>query len=437
MKSTKTRVRRPLLTKLISLYSLLTVIVVAVITSVVFFAQVDTIGENFVNSMKVKVYLLNDYIVSNQDNPNIFNLIEKKLEENNFERYAILHDTYLKPALEKGNIGSTSADTRMTQLAVNRLSFGGEFFTFYIENDTLFSYLPFTTQRGIFVLKIVEEFVEIKNTLFTIYRNSLLVGIIILVINMIFAFWVYGIFFSRINKIELAAKKVRKGDYSVRIKDHKKDELSLVVSVMNDMVRTVEVSVSEAKGMNPLSGLPGNISIEKEVDKRIEAGDMFAILYSDLDNFKAYNDKYGFSKGDEILLYARDCFIEAKAEFPYSDIFLGHEGGDDFIAVAPYGISEKLAQKICEVFDAGVKRFYTEEDAEQGFIISKDRQGNEQQFNLASFSIAILHNKDKKVSKLGELDVGTMKSAVKKMEDRPPGSAYLMDRRKGDRDDNR
>lgn len=429
----KARTKRPLLTRMIVLYSLITVAIVGLITAVVFFAQIDTINENFINRLRVKLYLLDDHIRSQAESDNLFESISTKLEEQGFDSFAILSDNYLKPIVAKNNSGSAATDNRMVQLAISKLSFGGEYLTFYVEDDTFYSYLPFNYQDNIYVLKTIRAFSEVEETLYTIYKNSLIVGVVILIANLLFAFWVYWVFFSRINKIEEAARKVREGDYSIHVHDKKQDELSLVVTTMNDMIRTIDSSISEARGMNPLSGLPGNISIEKEVHRRIEEGEIFGILYSDLDNFKAYNDKYGFTKGDDVILYARDVFIEAKSFYPFDDIFLGHEGGDDFVAVAPYSMVESLAKRICNIFDEKASQFYSIEDQEQGYIVSKDRQGNTHNFPIVSFSIAVLTNKHQKVSKIGEFDVGLMKSAVKKMENRPPGSAYLMDRRKDDR----
>ena len=115
--------------------------------------------------------------------------------------------------------------------------------------------------------------------------------------------------------------------------------------------------------ISPLTGLPGNIQIQAELKKRLVRNEDFTVLYLDLDNFKAYNDVYGFLKGDEIIKFTAKTILENINNVGNNDVFVGHIGGDDFVAILGNGIEyENICQNIIAQFDKGVKYFFTEED---------------------------------------------------------------------------
>lgn len=128
---------------------------------------------------------------------------------------------------------------------------------------------------------------------------------------------------------------------------------------------------------NPLTRLPGNITIEKEILSRIDNNAPFAALYIDLNSFKAYNDTYGFAKGDDVIREtARIILTQSTA----SDGFVGHIGGDDFIVLTNPDGAEALCQKVIKVFDAKAPNFYSAEDQKRGYIETKDRRGKPPNF---------------------------------------------------------
>jgi len=177
---------------------------------------------------------------------------------------------------------------------------------------------------------------------------------------------------------------------------------------------------------NPLTGLPGNVSIEKELKKIIQSDTPWAVGYVDLDNFKAYNDLYGFSKGDEMIKnLARILTSTIENHTPHG--FIGHVGGDDFVFIVPFEVAEKIAQEIIKKFEILVPRFVSEEDLKRGCFISKDRQGRVCSFPLPSVSIAIVPVKKGKFKHIGEIAqrAGEIKKILKAKE----GSAYFIDRR--------
>ena len=192
-------------------------------------------------------------------------------------------------------------------------------------------------------------------------------------------------------------------------------------------VKTTLRRAREMKNLSPLTGLPGNIRIQDEIQRQVEEDAPFAVLYCDLDNFKAYNDHYGFVKGDRVITATARLLQETLAELARNEGFVGHVGGDDFVVVLPPEIAETAAGRICELFDQEVKAFYDREDLERGFVEVEDRQGNPQKFGLIAVSVGIATTAKRKFSHYGEaVDVATEMKGVAK---RQPGSSFAVDRR--------
>ena len=138
--------------------------------------------------------------------------------------------------------------------------------------------------------------------------------------------------------------------------------------------------------ISALTGLPGNVQIHAELKKRITNKEEFSVLYLDLDNFKAYNDVYGFLKGDQIIEYTADTILKCIHQSFKENYFIGHIGGDDFIAIVPTLDVDNICQLIIANFDEGVTKFFTEEDLEKGYIEVANRKGIIEQFSLTSIS---------------------------------------------------
>ena len=178
---------------------------------------------------------------------------------------------------------------------------------------------------------------------------------------------------------------------------------------------------------NPLTRLPGNLAIESRVERAVAGGLPFAVLYVDLNQFKAYNDAYGYDEGDRVLKGLSRVLVDqlrggAGAEF------VGHIGGDDFIVISTPDKMEWLAKRICDAFDAVVPSFYSEEDRKRGSIVATDRQGNKREFPLLSVAIGICHNRDRKLT--GFAQVAHLGAELKKVAKGKPGSAFVVDRRR-------
>ncbi len=180
--------------------------------------------------------------------------------------------------------------------------------------------------------------------------------------------------------------------------------------------------------ISPLTGLPGNVQIHAELKKKISNKEEFSVLYLDLDNFKAYNDIYGFLKGDEIIKYTADIILRCVHSYIPNNSFVGHIGGDDFVAIIPTLNCDKICESIIANFDAGVNAFFTEEDVENGYIEVANRKGVIEQFPLTSISVGVVEADKGRFANI--LEIGEVGAQVKHMAKSIMGSSYAIDRRK-------
>ena len=183
-------------------------------------------------------------------------------------------------------------------------------------------------------------------------------------------------------------------------------------------VRMILRRTAQGLEANPLTRLPGNVSIQQELQDRIDDRRPFAVLYLDLDKFKAFNDHYGFERGDEAIRKTAEVILGVVKGSGNPDDFIGHIGGDDFVAVTTPERAELLAAQIVERFDAMSPTLYDEEDRRRGSIIAKDRKGQTQQLGLLTISIAIVSSEGRQlthVAQIGELGA-ELKSHAKTFE---------------------
>lgn len=178
--------------------------------------------------------------------------------------------------------------------------------------------------------------------------------------------------------------------------------------------------------VSPLTGLPGNVQIQAEMKKRLLNNEIFAILYFDLDNFKAYNDIYGFANGDEIIKFTSQVISKHVHEIGNS--FVGHIGGDDFVAIIDKTDYDRVCQEIIIEFDMQVESFYTRKDVLQGFIEIENRRGIMEQFPITTISVAVVEV-DPEVFK-STLEIGEVGAQVKHRAKTIMGSTYVINKRK-------
>ena len=194
-------------------------------------------------------------------------------------------------------------------------------------------------------------------------------------------------------------------------------------------IRMILKRTRQGLDANPLTRLPGNLSIESRIDRAIGEKRPLAVLYVDLNQFKAYNDAYGYDEGDRVLKGLARVLVDQVRNGGPAD-FIGHIGGDDFIALSTPDRMEEAASRICAAFDDVAPSFYSEEDRARGSIIAKDRQGTEREFPLLSVAIGICHNRERELKNFAQ--VAALGAELKKAAKSKAGSAYVVDRRRAD-----
>ncbi|MDD5020663.1 MAG: response regulator [Endomicrobiaceae bacterium] len=200
-------------------------------------------------------------------------------------------------------------------------------------------------------------------------------------------------------------------------------------SVLLTKVKNILERKKQSLDVNPLTSLPGNVSIQKYIESKIASKSDFSILYFDLANFKSFNDKYGFFAGDNVIRFTASVLEKSLKEFGKNDsCLIGHIGGDDFVVISPIDLEIKIAEKVIELFDAGIKDFYNKEDLEKGYIVSIDRNDNIQNFPIMTISISII------VTNIADIvdfeDVAQRASELKKIAKKNSKSSYVFERRK-------
>ena len=200
------------------------------------------------------------------------------------------------------------------------------------------------------------------------------------------------------------------------------DPIELLARVKGTLRRAKEM-----RNLSPLTGLPGNIRIQEEIERQVREGRPFAVLYCDLDNFKTYNDQKGFVRGDRLIQATARIIQDAVMETDGTAGFVGHVGGDDFVAVVDPEAAESVALGICQRFDANRTEFYEPEDLERGFVRMEDRKGVMQDNPLVGVSIGIASSLRRAFAHYGE--AVSVATEMKQFAKREGGSSYAIDRR--------
>jgi diguanylate cyclase (GGDEF)-like protein len=196
----------------------------------------------------------------------------------------------------------------------------------------------------------------------------------------------------------------------------------LVARVRANLRRAARMPVN-----NPLTGLPGNLLIAEEVNYRLRNDRPFALLWIDLDNFKSFNDAYGFGRGDRVIRLLADLIVELKQERANDEDFIGHIGGDDFVIVTNPESATEISQWLIGRFDAAIAELYDPEDVARGYLTGFDRFGTPRRFPMVSLSIGIVDTGRRPFHSYDE--ISTVAAEVKSFAKKGEGSTYAFDER--------
>jgi GGDEF domain-containing protein len=249
-----------------------------------------------------------------------------------------------------------------------------------------------------------------------------------LVFGILFASLITNYLTTTIDRLKAAANSIKRGDYDNLPEISGADELTdLAISFKEMSARLKELEEMNLDA-NPLTKLPGNLAIEKELLTRLNETQKFSFCLADLDNFKAFNDRYGYARGSEVIKWMGEVLLRLKKEVGTSEDFLGHIGGDDFVIICSPERVHQFCNRIIDEFDSGITAFYDPEDLKKGFITSLDRNDNPAVFGIMTISVAVV-NTDRTLIREPK-EVATKVSELKQYAKTFAKSLYIMDRRR-------
>ena len=179
--------------------------------------------------------------------------------------------------------------------------------------------------------------------------------------------------------------------------------------------------------VNPSTRLPGTTEIEREIRRRMEAGERFAVCYADLDHFKEYNDRYSYYDGDRVIYLVSRILHDVVKGMIERRGFVGHIGGDDFIFIIPVDDISAVCTEVLSVFDTLIPFQYNEQDRRAGYYFGKDRRGQLHRVPLMTLSIGIVTNEHRKFAHPAQ--VSELATEMKSYAKTQPGSVFVVDRR--------
>jgi len=257
------------------------------------------------------------------------------------------------------------------------------------------------------------------------FRITLLLAVFTLVIGLILALATTINISRPLKKLEKATKRIAEGNFDYRQDIHRNDEIGSLAQAFGFMAERLKELEALHLDASPLTGLPGNLAIEKEIGRRLAENQHFSLCHVDLDNFKPFADRYGYAWGSEVIKDVGQMLTSILDRRPDLEkgAFIGHIGGDDFVVIAEPAQAEEISREMIRVFDEQIIRFYNERDREKGFIIGRDRHGIHRKYPLMTITIAIVTDDGHRFS--NPLDMAKKAAELKEYAKPMPGSNYV------------
>jgi len=233
---------------------------------------------------------------------------------------------------------------------------------------------------------------------------------------------------SSIGKLKVAAGRVAEGDFFVDPRIDTQDEIGSLSEAFRRMGQRLGKLEEMYLDASPLTRLPGGLAIENVLKRRLECEHPFAFCVLDLDNFKAFNDRYGYAHGNDVIKETARIIEDAVKAKGSPEDFVGHIGGDDFVVITTPAMMRDISAEIVKQFDKRIPDFYNKEDRENGFIFGKTRDGEDMRFPLMTISIAIVTNEQHKLS--NPLETSELAAELKDYAKTIARSVYVVDKRR-------
>lgn len=285
-------------------------------------------------------------------------------------------------------------------------------------------YIPFS--EGL-LTKVEYDMGNISQALAEVYIPIIVTVVLVIIANIFLAMLLSKMLIEPVAVLNIVTNGIAAGNLDKRVDIKSGDELEELGNTFNYMAVELKKMKAIAEDANPLTKLPGNIVIRGEVENKIKNNKKFLVIYCDIDNFKAFNDKYGIEAGDRVIGLSADVFKEAVSKKGNKNDFIGHEGGDDFLLLTSNDKGKDITDYIISEFDKRVRVFYSKEDLEQGYIMAKSREGTIKKFPITSISLAGVTNQKRPITSYGEMT--NIAASVKKKSKAIAGSCFVIDKR--------
>ena len=238
-----------------------------------------------------------------------------------------------------------------------------------------------------------------------------------------FAFSIY----RSVTKLKKATHRIAEGDFDYDPQIPPSDEFGELARDFTSMAAKLKVLEEISLDASPLTRLPGNIAIERSLNRRLRAGESFALCYVDLDNFKSYNDRYGYVGASDIIKMTGEIIYTAVKEHGDGTDFVGHIGGDDFVMIVASDKATTICDTVIQKFTEGIRGYYSEADLTAGSISGVDRYGVPREFPIMTISIAVLDCRKGDYASASE--IARAAAEIKDQVKVSPGSNYFIHRR--------
>ena len=232
---------------------------------------------------------------------------------------------------------------------------------------------------------------------------------------------------NALRELKLATSMIARGKFHYKPKIRNSDELGDLSTAFVNMAKKLKRLEQQNLDTSPLTRLPGGVFIEKKLNQRIALNQPIAFCLLDIDNFKSFNDRYGYAKGNIVIKTTAAIIRKAVIEFGSTTDFIGHVGGDDFVVITTPNHYDRICRAIVKTFDKMIPDLYDAEDRQRGYIVGENRQGQNVSFPLASISIAVVTNVHRQV--VNYIQFGEISAEIKQRAKAVAGSNYVVDQR--------
>jgi GGDEF domain-containing protein/CHASE3 domain sensor protein len=229
-----------------------------------------------------------------------------------------------------------------------------------------------------------------------------------------------------LRRLEKATAVIAEGKFDYDLRLNRDDEIGSLAHAFGVMARRLKVLEERNLDASPLTGLPGNLAIERELGRRLLAKTPVSLCHVDLDNFKPFVDQYGYAWGSEVIKEVALLLAAEMKEAGAREDFVGHIGGDDFVIISVPTRVEEICRRVVAGFEARIRKFYTEKDRVQGFFIGKDRKGVPQKFPLITVTIAMVTDDGTRFQ--SPLAMAETAAELKEYAKTLPGSNYVTEK---------